>query len=83
MFRILAEVPEAPVKHDRRASDRRAPGDTGEFRTRASDRGPARAGTAAGRAAGSGQRISDLEMSRPGSANDRVDIPAKSASETS
>jgi cellulose synthase (UDP-forming) len=97
MFRILAEVPEAPVKHNRRATDRQpAPAvDTGQFRTRASDRGTARTGTAADRADGSGQRSIELEQARAGTVNDRADagpgqragdrveIPAKSASEKS
>ena len=85
MFRILAEVPEAPVKHNRRATDRQSPPavDTGEYRSRASDRGPARAGSAADRADGPGRRAGEFDQARAGSANDRVDVPAKSASETS
>jgi hypothetical protein len=97
MFRILAEVPEDPVTHNRRATDRQpAPAvDTGQFRTRASDRGPARTGSAADRADGSGQRAIELEKARAGTINDRTDastgqragdraeIPAKSASELS
>ncbi|MGS0683852.1 glycosyltransferase family 2 protein [Nakamurella sp. GG22] len=51
MFRILAEVPEPPVKYNRRASDRAGGGDGQGYRRRATDRvdGGQRAGDAGDR----------------------------------
>jgi len=88
MFRILAEVPEPPVQHNRRATDRVT--STGVFARRASDRDGGRGERGSDRANGAGPRDGDRNdgsgQRATGSgqrAGERVEFPVEQASDSS